>query len=99
MHNVNVQIINSRRKAQRERLFLHKASRVMAGNDPACQSAVMPSELVTARSATTCECVLWSPWEQHRKPPPQARPAPRQVSITDSGIAVLRGWTIVNARL
>ena len=25
------------------------------------QSAVMPSELVTARSATTCECVLWSP--------------------------------------
>jgi hypothetical protein len=26
------------------------------------QSAVMPSEEVTARSATTCECVRWSPW-------------------------------------
>jgi hypothetical protein len=25
------------------------------------QSAVIPSEDVTARRATTCECVLWSP--------------------------------------
>ena len=30
------------------------------------QSAVMPSDDVTARSATTCECVRWSPCSKHQ---------------------------------